>query len=110
VECQDHLVSLARAHVERVIADALAEGVARAPTPGLSEVLATVSALFALAAIERDRGWFLEAGYLEAPKSRAIRSRVSALCRDVREHAAVLVDGFGIPDALLPEIGRADRG
>jgi acyl-CoA oxidase len=81
VECQDHLVALARAHVERVVAEALADGVARAPTPGLSEVLASLSALFSLAAIERDRGWFLESGYLEAAKARAVRGRVTALCR-----------------------------
>jgi acyl-CoA oxidase len=70
-------------------------------------VLASVAALFALEAVERDRGWFLESGYLEPPKSRAIRGRVTALCREVRDQAAVLVDGFGIPDTLLPEIGRA---
>jgi len=109
VECQDHLVALARAHVEHVVARGLGEAVVRAPTPGLSEVLASVAALFALAAVERDRGWFLEAGYLEPQKSRAIRARVTALCHEVRDQAAVLVDGFGIPDELLPEIGRAER-
>jgi acyl-CoA oxidase len=109
VECQDHLMALARAHVEHVVARGLGEAVARAPNPGLSEMLASVSALFALEAVERDRGWFLEAGYLEAPKSRAIRARVTALCSEVRDQAAVLVDGFGIPDALLPEIGRSAR-
>jgi acyl-CoA oxidase len=104
IECQDHLVSLARAHVESAVLVEMEDAVARAPTPAFSELLASVSALFALAAIERDRGWFLEAGYLEAVKSRAIRSRVAALCRDVREHADVLVDAFGIPDALLPDL------
>jgi acyl-CoA oxidase len=109
VECQDHLVALARAHVEHVVARALGDAVARAPNPGLSDVLASVAALFALEAVERDRGWFLESGYLEAAKSRAIRSRVTALCREVRDQAAVLVVGFGIHDALLPEIGRGEQ-
>ena len=106
MECQDHLVSLARAHVERVVLEALQEAVVRAPTPGLSEVLRAASALYALSAVERDRGWFLESGYLETAKSRAIRTRVGALCREVREHSSVLVDGFGIPDALLPAMAR----
>jgi acyl-CoA oxidase len=87
----------------------LGDAVARAPNPGLSDVLASVAALFALEAVERDRGWFLESGYLEAAKSRAIRSRVTALCREVRDQAAVLVVGFGIHDALLPEIGRGEQ-
>ncbi|MGE0158024.1 MAG: acyl-CoA dehydrogenase [Gemmatimonadales bacterium] len=106
VECQDHLVALARAHVERVVLDGLGDAVTRAPGPGLSEILSSVSALFALAAIERDRGWFLEAGYLEPAKSRAIRARVGALCREVRDHAGTLTDAFAIPNELLPEIGR----
>jgi acyl-CoA oxidase len=106
VECQDHLVSLARAHVETSILEGFDEGVGGAPTPGLSEILATTSALFALSAIERDRGWFLETSYLEAAKSRAIRRRVAALCAELREHASLLVAGFGIPDELLPAFAR----
>jgi acyl-CoA oxidase len=106
VECQDHLVALARAHVERAILQAAHDAVARAPNPGLSELLGSVAALFALSAMEKDRGWFLESGYVEAPKSRAIRARVASLCRELRDHADVLVDGFGIPDELLPAIGR----
>lgn len=106
VECQDHLISLARAHVEHLILTEFEGPVARASTPALSEILRTTSALYALACLERDRGWFLEAGYLEAVKARAIRARVGALCAEVREHALLLVDGFGIPDEVLPEIAR----
>jgi len=105
-EVQDHLVTLARAHVERLLLDRFHEGVARAPTPGLSEGLASVAALFALSRIETDRGWFLESGYLEGNKARAIRARVSALCAEARELSGALVEGFGIPDSLLPEEAR----
>jgi acyl-CoA oxidase len=99
--CQDHLVSLATAHVDRVVHERFLEGVARAPTPGLSELLRTLSELHGLSRLERDRSWYLEAGYLEAPKSRAIRSLVNRLCGEVREQAVFLVDAFGIPDAVL---------
>jgi len=104
VECQDHLVSLARAHVEHAVLAEMEDAVARAPNPAFSELLASVSALFALSAIERDRGWFLESGYLEAVKSRAIRAKVGVLCREVRDHAGILVDAFGIPSGLLPDL------
>jgi acyl-CoA oxidase len=110
VECQDHLVSLSRAHVEHSVLAGLEDAVARAPNPAFSELLASVSALFALSAIERDCGWFLESGYLEPVKSRAIRSKVGTLCRDVRDHADVLVDAFGIPRALLPDLGSRTAG
>jgi acyl-CoA oxidase len=108
VECQEHLISLARAHVEHEVFTAFEEAVVRASTPGLSEVLRTTSALFALACIERDRAWFLESGYFEPVKARAIRTQVGRLCAEVREHALLLVDGFGIPDELLPDIALTD--
>ena len=105
-EVQDHLVTLARAHVERLLVDGLQDAVARAPTPALSEGLAAVGALYALGRIEQDRGWFLESGYIEGNKARAIRARVLALCAEVRELAGPLVEGFGVPDGVLPEAAR----
>jgi acyl-CoA oxidase len=65
--------------------------------------LRSLAALFALSRLEDDRGWFLESGYLEANKARAIRTQVTALCAEVRDHAEILVDGFGVPDAVLPD-------
>ena len=105
-DCQDHVVTLARAHVERVLIERIQDGVAEAPTPGLSETLAAVSALFALSRIEHHSGWYLESGYLEPAKSRAIRATVNDLCRDVRPQARILVDAFGVPEAVLPDLGR----
>lgn len=99
--CQDHLVELARAHVDRVVLDRFHRAVVRAPTPGISETLGILYQLHALSGLERNRGWYLEAGYLEAGKSRAIRALVNRLCGEVREQAGFLVDAFGIPDALL---------
>jgi len=106
VECQDHLISLARAHVEHLVLQAFGEPVARASTPGLSEILRTTSALFALACLERDRAWFLEAGYFEPVKARALRAEVGRLCTELREHAPLLVAGFGIPLEILPDIAQ----
>ena len=100
-ECQDHLVELAEAYVERWVLEAFQRGVARAPTPGLSEALASLSSLYALHTMERHRGWFLEAGYFEPAKSRAVRTQVNRLCGDVRDMARFLVDGFGVPDEIL---------
>lgn len=99
--CQDHLVELAIAHVERVALERMLEAVARAPSPGISETLRSLGQLFALERIEAHRGWYLESGYLEAPKSRAIRTLVNTLCNEIREQAVFLVDAFGIPDDLL---------
>ena len=51
--------------------------------------------------IEEDRGWFLESGYAEPRKTKAVREQVNELCGRVREDARGLVDAFGIPDAVL---------
>lgn len=100
-EVQDHLVTLARAHTERILVEAFQTGVARAPTPGISETLRTLSTLFALERLEADRAWFLEAGYFEPAKSEAIRTQVNVLCGEVAEQAELLVDAFAIPDGVL---------
>ena len=107
--CQDHLLQLADAHVERLVLQAFQDGVARAPSPAASERIASLAALWSLARLEADRGWFLECGYFEPPKARAIRAEVNALCGEMVEHAELLVDAFGIPDAVLnAPAGRSD--
>ncbi len=60
-----------------------------------------VTDLYALWRIELDRGWFLEQGYLEPPKAKAIRKLVNRLCRELRGQAVPLVEAFGIPPELL---------
>ena len=109
-ECQDHLVSLAHAHVEHRLFEHLDDAVARAPTPGLSEALRSIASLYALSRLEADRGWFLESGYFEGNKARAIRTRVNALTQEVRGYCDVLVDGLGVPDLALPEFAHHPRG
>jgi len=99
--CQDHLIALAMAHVERKMVEAFQDGVARAPSAGVSETLRSVAQLFALERLEADRAWFLEAGYLEPTKSRAIRAEVNTLCGEIRPVAVDLAEGFGIPDDVL---------
>ncbi|MGB5341939.1 MAG: acyl-CoA dehydrogenase, partial [Thermoanaerobaculia bacterium] len=101
VEVQDHVVALAKAHTERVVLERFAAGVDRCDGPALNVMLSTLCDLYALHRIESDRGWFLEHGYLESAKAKAIRKLVSKLCLEVRLQAVPLVDAFGIPDPIL---------
>ena len=98
---QDHLVLLARAHVERVVNEQFRALVNAQPEGPARAALATVADLFALSRLEAGRGWYLEAGYMEGGKTRAIRDLVNRLCAEVATVAVPLVDGFGIPDACL---------
>lgn len=116
-ECQDHLVSLSRAHVERRVLESFLRAVNHEEGPGaglvseeLAEELDRLADLWALWRLEADRAWFLEAGYMEGSQTRAIRGLVNDLCGEVRERAVGLVDAFGIPDDLLaaPAAFRGD--
>jgi len=100
-ECQDHLINLAKAHVERVILEQFAQGVARVNDDDLRPVLKLLCDLFALSRIEVDKGWFLENGYIEGGKAKAIRGQVEKLCQELRPDAVHLVNAFAIPDACL---------
>lgn len=100
-ECQDHLINLAKAHVERVILQQFRQGIEAVEDDDLGTVLDRLCALFALSRMERDKGWFLENGYIEGGKAKAIRGQVERLCVRLRPDAAALVEAFAIPDACL---------
>ena len=100
-ECQDHAVFLGTAFAERLILERFQDGVRACPDGGERRILERLSALFALERIEAGAAWYLETGYIDAPKSRAIRSAVNDLCRQIRPFAPAVAAAFGIPDALL---------
>ena len=106
VEVQDHLLTLATAHAERLVLEAFQDAVDATDDPQLREVLRALCALYALEHVERDRGWFLEQNVFDAPVAKAIRTEVNRLLHRLRPVAVELVDAFGIPNELLgSEIG-----
>ncbi len=99
--CQSHLIDVAEAHVERVILERFIHQVMETKDPGCRAVLTKLCQLFALNQMEKNRGWYLESGYMEPVKTKAIRKLVSQLCWDLRQEAVPLVDAFKIPEACL---------
>jgi acyl-CoA oxidase len=98
--CQDHAVALAEAHAERVILEQFRDAVARTPDDDARKALTPLLVLFALSRIEHHAGWFLEKGFLEPPKSRAVREQVNRLCAEIRPAAVAYIEGFGVPAEL----------
>lgn len=99
--CQTHMIAAAEAYVEALCLehslkriDALASSPAKA-------VLKKTIQLYALHTIEGHAGWYLESDYIAGVKSKAIRKAVDVLCSELRYEVGALVNGFGIPDALL---------
>lgn len=102
--CQHHLLAAAAAHAERIVFEAFLtkiDGMADGPEKATLNDLAS---LHALAEIERDRAWWLEHGRLSTERAKSITRAVDALCRTLRPEAVALVNGFGIPEPLLPTI------
>jgi len=98
---QHHLVQVAFAHVERVILEQFIRQVEETKDADIKVVLKKLCQLFALSQIEKNKGWYLESGYMEGVKTKAIRKMVNQLCWDIRQEAVPLVNAFGIPENCL---------
>ena len=101
IRCQDHMVNLALAHVERVVLEQFVETVENCQDPALKPTLKNLCDLFALWHMEKNKGWYLEHNYMEGMKTKAIRRQINRLCWEIRADAVTLVDGFGLPDHVI---------
>lgn len=101
IEVQDHMIAAAHAHIERVIFERFREAIESTEDAAIRARLERLSALNALRCAEEDMGWFMENGFIEAPKAAAIRAEVNTLCAEVRDDAVHLVAAFGIPEPSL---------
>jgi acyl-CoA oxidase len=106
VETQDHVVAVARTHVERVVLEAFSEALERIGEPRLKALLGKVCDLYAISRIEADRAWFQEHGRLSSTRSKAVIKSVNTLCAELVDDAELLVDAFGVPEAALGDAGR----
>jgi acyl-CoA oxidase len=101
IDCQDHVVALGKAHVERLLLEQFSEDVDNCADPSMKPVLELLCQLFAVERTWVDRGWFLEHGHFSASTAKALGSLMNTLCQQLRPHALSLVDAFGIPEGVL---------
>ena len=99
--CQDHVIGCAWAHVERLVLEAFVEKLESMEEGPNREALNLLCDLYALSAIEADRGWFMEHGRLSNARSKAVTAMVNELCRRIRPICDQLVDAFDIPQQML---------
>ncbi|MEM1054880.1 MAG: acyl-CoA dehydrogenase [Bacteroidota bacterium] len=100
-DVQDHLLTLARAHAERLILERFREAVEAGESDGLGHPLEMVYQLWALHTLEANRGWYLEEGLFDGSVSKAMRTEVNRLLDEVRPLALDLVAAWGIPEEVL---------
>ncbi|MFO0679432.1 MAG: acyl-CoA dehydrogenase [Polyangiaceae bacterium] len=99
-DVQEHLLALARAHVEAFTLRAFVRAV-DASTGGERAVLDRLRTLHGITLLERHTGWFLENGVFEAPRARAVRKLAPRLFAELLPDTVALTSAFGIPDACL---------
>ncbi|MGY6522177.1 MAG: acyl-CoA dehydrogenase family protein [Mongoliitalea sp.] len=98
---QHHLVNVGQAYIERVILEEFQKAVIGAHDKGVQDALTQLCQLYALHTFEKNRGWYLEQGYMEGVKTKAIRKEVNQLCWEIRKNALALTDAFDIPESCI---------
>lgn len=98
---QHQMIDVAQAYLERVVLEQFQKALNKIEDKKSKEVLLKLYQLYALTQIEKNKGWYLEDGYLEAVKTKAIRKTVNQLCWEIRPDAVSLVKAFNIPDSCL---------
>lgn len=98
---QHHLVQVGFAYIERIILEQFINQVNKTSNADCKATLKKLCDLFALSQIDKNKGWYLEQGYMEGVKTKAIRKMVNQLCWEVRQDAVPLTDAFNIPESCL---------
>ncbi|PKB18248.1 acyl-CoA dehydrogenase [Flavobacterium sp. 5] len=101
---QHQMIDMAQAYLERVVLEQFQMAIASVEDKNSRTILTKLCQLYALSQIEKNKAWYLEDNYMEAIKTKAIRTIVNQLCWDIRPDAVALVNAFAIPDSCLGEL------
>ena len=101
LKCQTHMIALAKAYIERLVYREMIKKLELLPLSNERKMIEKITAYYALNCINEDKGWFLEADYMDGSKTKAIRRTLNKLTQELRPELSALVDAFGIPDETL---------
>ena len=95
------MIVLAKAYIERLVYREMIKKLDVLQTSNERAMLEKLTTYYALNCIIEDKGWFLEADYMDGSKTKAIRRTLNKLTQELRPELNALVDAFGIPDETL---------
>jgi acyl-CoA oxidase len=101
LKCQTHMISLAKAYVERLVYREMIKKMDVLEASAEKDMLQKITTFYALNCIYEDKGWFLEADYMNGTKTKAIRRTLNKLTQELRPEVGALVEAFGISDETL---------
>lgn len=99
--CQQHMVDVGVAYIDRIILEEFQASINVTKDEACKKILNSLLKIFALSRIEKNKAFYLEQGYMEGVKTKAIRKLLSQLCWEIRKDAVPLVDAFGVPEACI---------
>ena len=98
---QDHLISVAWAHIDRILFEALLEAESEVESEDARRVFEQVRHVFFLDMIKTNAAWYLEQNLLTGTRTKAARAALNDLVDSLGPWSKPLVDAFGIPDSIL---------
>ncbi|MFV8344622.1 acyl-CoA dehydrogenase [Flavobacterium sp. ZB4P13] len=98
---QHQMIDVAQAYLERIVLEQFQKAIQSIKDKKSKGIVLKLNQLYALSQIEKNKGWYLEDGYMEAAKTKAIRKMVNQLCWEIRPDAVSLVKAFDIPESCL---------
>lgn len=98
---QDHILAAGTAHIDRLVLEAFIEGIADIQDPAARDLAETVCDLFVYTTIEEDQAWFIMHRFMSVERAKAVRRGVNELVDRLRPDALTLVEGLGVPEAML---------
>lgn len=100
-DIQDHLMAFARADVETHIAEQFAKVVSGLEDGPTRDALETMRQMSAIDTIYEDSAWYMDNGYFQPAKRRALRKLRIKLLEEIRPDALGYVEAFAIPNECL---------
>ena len=100
-DAQDHVLSAARTHVDRMVLEAFVAMIDGCEDEEAKVALDRLCDLYALSVIEEDSGWFQQHNRIDAARAKAVHRTINDLCRGLRPDALALVEGLGVPESWL---------
>ena len=101
LKCQTHMITLAKAYVERLVYREMIKKLDTLEASAEKDMLQKITTYYALHTIYEDKGWYLEADYMDGTKTKAIRRTLNKLTQELRPEVGALVDAFGISEETL---------
>ena len=98
---QDHLLTLARAHTDRVVLGSFVAGIEACTDQAAKKVLNRLCDLYVIDNLEGDRAWFTDHNLLTQARSKSLTKTLNHLCSELRPDALALVEGLGVPEEWL---------